>query len=74
MMLTLQNTIQLNVVDFFCSLVNILMVIKNCPICRKEPNDENVIEKPAVNVVKAAINTAEPTRETDCVTRISRSI
>jgi len=39
-----------------------------------ELNDDNVIEKPAANVVNAAMNTAEPTRDIDSVTRISRSI
>jgi hypothetical protein len=52
---------------------NILIVIKNCPICRKEVSDESVIENPAANVVNAAINTAEPTLETDSVTRVARS-
>jgi hypothetical protein len=56
------------------SFLHILIVIKNCPICRKEVSDESVIENPAANVVKAAINTAEPTRDTDSVTRVSRSI
>jgi len=37
-------------------------------------SDDNVIENPAAKVVKAAINTAEPTRDIDSVTRVSRSI
>jgi hypothetical protein len=32
------------------------------------------MENPAANVVNAAINTAEPTRDMDSVTRVSRSI
>ncbi len=31
------------------------------------------MENPAANVVKAAINTAEPTRDTDSFTRAARS-
>ena len=52
---------------------DLLIVIKNCPICRNELNDESVMENPAVKVVKAAMNTAEPTRLTDSVTRVARS-
>ncbi len=54
--------------------LNILIVIKNWPICRNDVSADNVIENPAANVVNAAIKTAEPTRDIDSVTRVSRSI
>lgn len=52
---------------------NVLMVIRNCPICWNEHSAESVMENPAANVVKAAMNTAEPTRVIDPLTRVSRS-
>lgn len=58
---------------FLVQMKNLLIVIRNCPICRNELNDENVMENPAAKVVNAAMNTAEPTRFTDSVTRVTRS-
>ena len=52
---------------------NVLMVIRNCPICWNEHSAESVMENPAANVVNAAMNTAEPTRVIDPLTRVSRS-
>jgi hypothetical protein len=52
---------------------DLLIVMRNCPICRNELNDDSVMEKPAAKVVNAAMKTAEPTRDTDSITRISRS-
>lgn len=52
---------------------NILIVMRNCPIRWKELRDDNVIENPAANVVNAAIKTADPTRDADSITRVSRS-
>lgn len=73
MMLTLEKE-EIEIHMDFNDLLNILIVIKNCPICRNEVNDENVMENPAAKVVNAAMNTAEPTRLTDSVTRVTRSI
>ena len=68
------STLEIKIsMKIFSSKFIILIVIKNCPICRNELSDESVIENPAANVVKAAINTAEPTRDTDSVTRVARS-